>query len=148
MGVGRRSGCWNGSCSGAAIQYPLYNTRLASSKTGFWPKTAFRAPGGHSANRNKQFWKPFSKMENVVFSPGDPLYNTRISFAFNAKSVLLQKIRVAIRVPTPAFSSISFLLTAHARVLPPTESRLRSGGWDWRLGLAVGAGSWGIYLLG
>ena len=75
---------------GAAVEllYNTRNTRLASSKTRFWPKTAFRAPGGHSANRNKQFWRPFSKMENVPFSPGDPLYNTRISFAFNAKSAL------------------------------------------------------------
>ena len=27
-------------------------------------------------------------MENVPFGPGDPLYNTRISFAFNAKTAL------------------------------------------------------------
>ena len=69
-----------------AIQYPL--GRLASSKTRFWPKTAFRAPGGQHPNRNKQFWRPFSKMENVLFGPGDPAIQSQLSFAFNAKSAL------------------------------------------------------------
>ena len=44
-------------------------------KSGFGAKKAVRGPGGHPRKYFWGFWGHFSKMENVLFAPGDQLCN-------------------------------------------------------------------------
>ena len=85
--------------------------------------------------------EPLSKPEKWDFAPGDPLYNQRSQSRILTKSALSADPMVAIWVGTPPFSSISFLLTAHARNAPPSTVeavRVVRAGWrpgSGRLGL-------------
>ena len=128
---------WDGSWSGSGSWTPtsLENYRLTpknppfGSKWHFWLHPPFKMSlWGH-------FWDPLSKTEKWDFPPGTKPYNSHYYCRFTIKSALLQNPRPAIRVATPPISLISFLLTAHARILTPHRSW--AGGWT----LEVGAGN-------
>ena len=61
------------------------------------------------------FLEPLSKLENVSFSPGDPPYNTHSHSGVLIKSALSRNPRAVLRVATPLFPSISFLLIPQSR---------------------------------
>ena len=81
------------------------------------------------------FLEPLSKMKKCAFAPGDPLYNTSSQSRILTKSALSADPMTRIHVGTPPFSSISFLLTAHARNAPPsTVEAVRQVRAGWRPG--------------
>ena len=76
--------------------------------------------------------EPLSKMENVLFSPGSPLYKYSFHTGILTKSALSRKLMTRIHAATPLFSSISLLLIAHARNVPPSRVeavRVVRAGW-------------------
>ena len=90
-----------------------------------------------------EFW-PLSKPENVIFAPGDHLYNPRFSIGFHHQKLVLRgPYGPNPRAAPPNF--IDFLpTTAHARILP-----LPISGWSGRSGqggLGGGLGGQGLGL--
>ena len=146
MGAGRRSGCWNGSCSGAAIQYPLYNPRYTiparytiptwpPPKRDFGPKRRFGPLEAIPLIEISNSGGPFQKWKSDCSAPATrytiPAFPSRLML----KVLFQRNPRPSFHVATPPFSSISFLLTVHARNAPPsTVEAVWVCGWRFDLG--------------
>ena len=104
-------------------------------KSALWAKMALLTIFAYENGPLGAFLEPLSKLENVVFAPGDRPYNTNSQSRILTKSPLSADPMAGIHVGTPPFSSISFLLTAHARNAPPsTVEAVRVVRVGWRPG--------------
>ena len=119
-GVGVGAEMEAGMGDGAATTQTSRITAGPPQNPGLGPKRRFEALEAIPAFTFGGFWGHVSKMEKWTFAPGTPPYNSNYYPGILSKICVSRNPRVRFRVGTPPFSSISFLLTAHARNAPPS----------------------------